>query len=302
MSDFHAVLLASGFVIDRVIPDGRWHRVKTIDKMKHRNGAYLLRPDGRVGYFKNWATDQDFNTWRAEGQPTQAEKRQSDARILAARQRDTEYRARSIQSVQRYWAGLQPLRGGHPYLYSKQLDMRGCSNVRVDGDLLVIPVMRDGQVMSVQTVAPDGTKGFEPGCPVKGGIYLMDRPGAVLTAFAEGFATGLAVYQSINQCRVVVCFDSGNLVEVARHFWGRGLGVVCADNDKATASRTGTNPGLVAGQQAAELMGCGLAFPEDIEGTDWADAITELGENARGWVHRKIMMKAKPFRRPSVVP
>lgn len=302
MSDFRALLIASGFVVDQVVPDGKWHRVKTTDKMKHRNGAYLLRVDGRTGYFKNWAQDQDFNVWRAEGELSESQKRQNDAQALAARKREAEHQAKSIRAMRAYWQALPPLRSGHPYLDAKGLDMRGCGNVRVDGELLVIPVMRDGQVMSVQTIAADGAKRFRTGCPVKGGVYLLDRPGAVLTAFVEGFATGLAVYQSINQCRVVVCFDSGNLVEVAKHFQGRGLGVVCADNDKATAARIGTNPGLVAGQQAAELMGCGMAYPEDIAGTDWADAIAEFGENARRWVHRKIMVKAQPFRRAGAMP
>lgn len=297
MSDFHSTLTAYGFVVDRVISDGRWHRVKTTDKLKHRNGAYLLRADGQIGYFKNWATDQDFNTWRNEGVMTEAQKRRNDADAALARQREAAYQMASIKAMRGYWAGLSALRGGHPYLTGKGLDMRGCINLRTDGDLMVIPVTRDGQIMSLQTIAPDGQKRFRPGCPVKGGVYLLDRAGAVLTCFAEGFATGLAVYQSIPQCRVVVCFDSGNLVEVARHYQGRGLGVVCADNDWQTAIRIGSNPGLLAGQKAAESMGCGVAYPEDIEGSDWADAIAEFGEDGRRWVSRKIMSKALLFKR-----
>lgn len=301
MPDFQSTLMACGFVLDRVIPDGKWHRVKTVDKMKHRNGAYLLKPDQTVGYFKNWATDQDFNVWRAEGEQTPAQKRQNEAYAAAARQRDAEYRMRSIKAMRAYWNGLAPLRGGHPYLDGKGLDMRGCINLRMDGDLLVIPVTRDGQVMSLQTIDKDGQKRFRTGCPVKGGVYMLDRPKAVLTCFAEGFATGLAIYQSIPQCRVVVCFDSGNLVEVAKHYQGRGLGVVCADNDHQTAARIGTNPGVEAGRKAAELMGCGVTYPEGIAGSDYADALIEMGEGARRWVSRKIMAMANPFKRVAVM-
>lgn len=296
-TDFYTVLVASGFVLDRVIADGKWHRVKTTDKLKHRNGAYLMRVDGQAGFFKNWATDQDFNTWRAEGEVTPSQRLRNEAQAAANRQREAKYQADQIRAMRAVWHGLPLLRGGHPYIQGKGLDMRGCSNLRVDGDLLVIPVTRDGLVMSIQTISPDGEKRFYTGCPVKGGVYLMDRPSAVLTCFVEGFATGLAVYQSIHQCRVVVCFDSGNLVEVAKYYQGRGLGVVCADNDWQTAIRIGTNPGLIAGQKAAESMGCGMAYPEDIEGSDWADAIAEFGEDARRWVSRKIMGKALPFRR-----
>lgn len=299
-TDFYTVLTASGFVLDRVVADGKWHRVKTTDKPKHRNGAYLMRLDGSVAWFKNWATDQNFNTWHREGEVSPAAKRINDAAVLAAQHRAAAYQADQIKHIRTYFAGLPLLRGGHPYLTGKELDMRGCTGLRVDGELLVVPVMRDGMVMSLQTIAPDGKKLFKTGCPVKCGVFLLDRPQAVLTCFVEGLATGLAVYQSINQCRVVVCFDSGNLVEVARHYQGRGLGVVCADNDWQTATRIGMNPGLVAGFKAAELMGCGMAYPEDIEGSDWADAITEFGEDARRWVNRKIMLKALPFKRLQV--
>lgn len=295
--DFHTVLVASGFVLDRVIADGRWHRVKTTDKPKHRNGAYLMRVDGSAGFWKNWATDQDFNTWHAQGEISPSAKLQNEAMAAAARQRQAKYQADQIKAMRAHWYALPALRGGHPYLTNKVLDMRGCNSLRIDGDLLVIPVMRDGLVMSLQTIAPDGTKRFSTGCPVKGGVFLLDRQQAVLTCFTEGFATGLAVYQSINQCRVVVCFDSSNLVEVAKYYQGNGLGVVCSDNDHATAARIGTNPGLQAGRKAADLLGCGMAYPQDIEGSDWADALVEFGEHARRWVSRKIMQKARPFSR-----
>ena len=302
MPDFQSVLTAYGFVVDRVIPDGRWHRVKTTDKMKHRNGAYLLRPDGMAGWFKNWATDQGFNTWNADGEQTPAQKRQIEADAQAARKRETAYRDRAIKTMRDYWQSLPLLRGGHPYLDGKGLDMRGCVGLRHDGEFMVVPVNRDGQVMSLQTIAPDGRKRFRMGCPVKGGVYLLDRPKAVLTCFVEGLATGLAVYQSLPQCRVIVCFDSGNLVEVSSRFIGCGLGVVCADNDTQTEQKIGTNPGLVAGQKAAEAMGCGLAYPQGIEGSDWADAIKEMEPDARRWINRNILMKAKPFKRVGVVP
>lgn len=300
MSDFHSVLMANGFILDRVIADGKWHRVKTADKPKHRNGAYLLRVDGQAGWFKNWATDQEFNTWRIAGEITVSERLRNEADAARAQRRHAEHQAQQIKAMRVYFQSLPLLRGNHPYLSGKQLDMRGCHSLRKDGELLVIPVMRDGHVMSLQTITPTGEKKFRYGCPVKGGVYLLDRPHAVLTCFVEGLATGLAVYQSIPQCRVVVCFDSGNLLEVSKHYQGTGLAVVCADNDHQTAAKIGTNPGVLAGIEAAKRMGCGLAYPEDIKGSDWADAITEFGENARHWVSRKIMGKAAPFRRLAV--
>lgn len=278
-----------------VVPDGLWHRCPTDDHPTKRNGAFLLRVDGRMGWFKNFATDDGFSSWALEGEFTPAQRLKAAADTSAAREREAQYRRASVASCRTYWAGLKSVRSGHPYLTAKKLDMLGCAGVRVDGDLLVIPVMRNGLVMSVQTIASDGQKRFRTGCPVKGGTYLLDRPGATLTCFAEGFATGLAVFSSLKQARVVVCFDAGNLVEVATHFKGFGLGVVCADNDHETAARIGTNKGMESGHKAAEALGCGIAYPEGIRGSDWADAMAER-EDGRRWIARQIMNKAKPFR------
>jgi putative DNA primase/helicase len=293
--EFRTVMIASGLRPRDVIADGKWYRCPTDDHPRKRNGAYLLAIDGRAGWFKNFALDDGFNVWRLEGEFSPAQRAKAEADVAAARRREAEHRQASIKACRAYWASLKPARGGHPYLEGKQLDMLGCGQLRIDGELLVVPVMRDGQVMSVQTIAPDGQKRFRPGCPVKGGTYLLERQGATMTCFVEGLATGLAVFSSLRQARVFVCFDAGNLVEVATHFRGFGLGVVCADNDHETAERIGTNKGLEAGHKAAELLGCGVAFPEGIRGSDWADAITER-EDGRRWVARQITNRAKPFK------
>ncbi len=70
-----------------------------------------------------------------------------------------------------------------------------------------------------------------------------------------------------------MCFNSGNMakVEIPR----RGLAVVAADNDHQTAERIGHNPGLKAATEAAEGLGCGVAVPSGIAGTDWADCRVE---------------------------
>ena len=296
MPDFRAVLIAHGLDPREIVPGTKWVRCATEDKPRKRNGAYMLAADGRMGWFKNFATDNSFNVWRADGEVSAANACQVQTDAADARRREAAYRQTAIDQCRAYWAGLAPFRGGHRYLASKKLDMLGCGQLRVDGSLLVIPILRDCQVMSVQSIAEDGRKRFRSGCPVKGGVYVLDRTGASLTCFVEGFATGLAVFSAIKQARVIVCFDSGNLVEVASHFTGRGLGVVCADNDHQTALSIGSNPGLDAGLKAAERLGCGLAYPEGIRGSDWADVLLER-DDARRWIARQVMKKARPFAR-----
>ncbi|MEO6960162.1 MAG: toprim domain-containing protein [Burkholderiaceae bacterium] len=300
MHDLHATLTAYG-LRPRALVSGKWIRCATDDHPKKRNGAYRISDDGRMAWFKNWATDADFNIWNADGALSPAKALQAKADTDAARRREAEYRKTCITACRAYWSRLPMLRGVHPYLAAKQLDMLGCGQLRTDGELLAVPVMRDGQIMSVQTIAADGQKRFRTGCPVKGGVFVLERTGASLTCFVEGLATGLAVFSSLKQSRVVVCFDSGNLIEVAAHFQGNGLGIVCADNDHETARRIGTNPGLDAARKAANALGCGIAYPDGINGSDWADAIVER-EDARRWIARQILMKAKPFKFAEAVP
>lgn len=297
MSDFQTVLEAAGFYPQKIIPDGKFYRCKTQDKPKHRNGAYLLDISGRKGVFKNYATDLDWNSWSMDGFVSVAELRQQRDQAMALRVEEIAARKAAIQAAGEYFEALRPIASLHPYIAAKGLSALGLKGLKKDRDLLVIPVMRDGKVVSTQTINADGQKLYRKGCQIKGGVYLLDRPGAGLTCFVEGFATGLAVYQAMQNARVVVCFDAGNLIEVSKHYIGTGLGVVCADNDFKTAKKTGHNKGIEAGQQAAQNMGCGLAYPEGLQGSDWADAIDEFGPDAFRWIARKINMKAKPFMR-----
>lgn len=286
MSFFQA-LLGAGLLPRDVIADGKWHRCPTTDKPKKKNGAFMLSIDGRRGWFKNFATDVDFNVWAEDRPLTEAEKRKYVAQAKEMEARERAKRVQAMSAMRAYWKGLAPLRGGHPYLEAKGLTQQGCEGLRVDGDKLVIPMMRAGYLQSLQTITPAGEKKYRAGCPVAGGTHVIERRGATLTCFAEGFATGLAVFQSVANARVVVCFDAGNLVRVAEAAKPSGLTVVCADNDWHGA----TNTGVEKGQKAADLMRCGMSYPKDIEGTDWADALKEWGSSAR--VKLEVMRGAR---------
>lgn len=274
---FMQALLGAGLLPRDVIADGKWHRCATVDKPKKKNGAYLLSIDGQRGWFKNFATDVDFNVWAEDRPLTEAEKRSYAAQARDIEARERAKRIEAMKAMRTHWLALAPLRGGHPYLEAKGLTVQGCDGLRVDGDKLVVPMKKAGYLQSLQTITPAGEKKYRAGCPVAGATFLIDRPGASLTCFAEGFATGLAVFQCVSDARVVVCFDAGNLVRVAEAATPSGLTVVCADNDWQGS----TNTGVEKGQKAADLMRCGMSYPKDIQGTDWADALKEWGSRAR---------------------
>jgi len=278
---FEAFARSHGLIVPHIVPD-RWVRVRTTDKPRHRNGAYKYLGD--VAFVQNWANMVEPAVWRAgradtPSQPRTAPSIGADERARM-RAEQLKRQAHSMRAMREHWESLPPLSGGHPYLHAKGLSMQGCNGLRIDGDLLVIPVYRASSLISLQTIAPDGTKRYRYGCPIKAGNFVLNRRDATLTAIAEGFATGLAVYQSVPVARVIVCFDAGNMVAVAQRLSVTGLAVVCADNDWQTAERTGSNPGLERARMAADAIGCGIARPQGIEGTDWADALKEYTQAA----------------------
>jgi putative DNA primase/helicase len=270
MMDFTAFLRDLGLQPGAIVPDGKVRRCRTDDKPRHRNGAYWLAPEGNFGWAQNWAIHQAPVLWRASGDvvvpefdPAAHRRRNQEAR--AARQR-------AIDAARKFYASCSPLLGGHEYLHAKDLDMTGCRGLKVDRDgWLVIPMTRRGEIMSVQRIAPDGTKRFWPGAPTSGASYWIERQRATLTVLAEGLATGLAIFAAVPFARVVVAFNAGNLPRIAGEMPRRGLVCVAADNDHATEQRIGENPGIVYATEAADLLGCGVAVPEKISGTDWLD-------------------------------
>lgn len=268
MNGFGEFVRSMGLRPREVAPDGKWRRCPTESHPRKRNGAYKLAVDGRIGWVQDWAIHESPVTWRPD---EEAELPDYDPSALQRAWREQERKKRNaIADARRFYEECEPLMGGHGYLESHELDMRGCMGLKVDPKgWLVVPAYSGSDVHSVQRIAPDGTKRFWPGAPVSGTRYTIDRRHAVVTVLCEGLATGLACYRAVKNARVIVLWNTGNLKDVADV--PPGLAVIAADNDHGTAERIGENPGIKAAQEAAEAVGCGVAYPEGIEGTDWSD-------------------------------
>jgi phage/plasmid primase-like uncharacterized protein len=291
--NFREAMIEAGLYPQDIVADGRWYRCPTEDHPRKKNGCYLLRPGGLSGYFKNFALDEEWHEWRDDRTLTPAEYRRAQSELAAIRQREHERRKCALAQMRAYWATLAPLRGVHPYLERKGLSMMGCAGLRVDGERLVIPALRGNALVSVQTISPEGEKRYRYGCSIKGATHTLARADTVLTCLVEGFATGLAIYQSLPQAAVIVCFDAANMVCVATAVKLNGMAVVCADNDWRTAERIGVNPGLERGRCAARALRCDLAYPEGIEGSDWADALAEWGSRGPQRLRMEIARHAR---------
>ncbi len=287
MMDFPNFCRAAGLIPRDVEPDGSWHRCPTESHPHSKNGAYKLAIDGGVGFAMDWSIHPEPLTWRPEGDIHLHP--QVDRAAIARRKAEERMRtAAATKAAQEYFESCRPLREGHPYLKAKHLDMTGCLGLRVDEvGWLVVPMFIDGAFASVQRISPDGEKLFWLGASTRAASYAIQRRDASLTVLCEGLATGLAIYAATPTARVVVAFNAGNLPRVAEGLIGRrGLFVVAADNDLATEAKTGTNPGVRAAQEAAGILGCGIAVPTGITGTDWLDYRNERAEERRQICYR----------------
>ena len=278
MSEFLQFVQANGIIVPDSFTPGRWIRCSTESHPRKKNASIKLADDGQVGWLQDYAVHSEPVTWRA-GDGIKAA---PIDRALIAR-RKAERRQALIEATlgaRRYYAACAPLRDTHPYLANKGLGVAGCMGLRIDAaGWLVIPMLYNDKVLSVQRISPDGEKKFHFGATTKCAYYAIERPGAVVTILVEGFATGLTLFNAVPNSRVIVCFNAGNLPVVAERIERSGMAIVCADNDHETEKRIGRNPGLDAARAAAELLGVGVALPT-CEGTDWNDYVMEQMEEA----------------------
>lgn len=264
--NFENFLQANGLLPGNVVPDGIWHRCPTADHPRKHNGSYKLAFDARVGFCQDHAVHPEVLVWHPDGVD---KVRPIDFDAIARRRTEARrVQVKAIQAARAYYLDCKPLRDGHPYLEAHGLKMDGCHGLKADDGWLVVPVWKDGNLMSVQRISQGGEKKFWTGAPVKAGSYVIERRGAQVLVLCEGLATGLAIFAAVPTVRVIVAFDSGNMtqVEIPR----RWLVAIASDNDHETEARIGRNPGLKAAQEAADALGCGVAVPV-CRGSDWCD-------------------------------
>ena len=267
MNNFESFVREAGLIPGDVLQDGKWRRCPTESHPRKKNASYKLAQDGLIGWVMNFEVHSEPLTWRPEKEYVAPK---IDGAVIA-RKRAAERQAliQATRGAQKFYTDCKPLIGGHPYLTDHELSMAGCFGLKLDKDgWLVIPVLRNG-LISVQRISPEGEKKFWYGASVKGGSYTIERPGASITVLVEGFATGAAIFAAVPLSRVVVAFNAGGLAHATLP--RRGMAVVAGDNDHQTEARLGHNPGLEAATEAAEALGCGVAIPTGIAGTDWAD-------------------------------
>ena len=207
-----------------------------------------------------------------ERQRQQRAEREQDER--QARQQT---HAEAAQRARALWDAATEAPADHGYLRRKGVQPHGL-RVGADGWLLVPMRDAEGTLWNVQRIAPEqpakgSDKLFQKGGRKTGLWHMLGDPaGAATLLLAEGYATAASVHeagQNAGGWPVAVAFDAGNLVHVARELrrlYPAALLVLCGDDDRATAERTGTNTGRVKAEAAARAVGGVAVFPAGLQG------------------------------------
>ncbi|EPM9007968.1 LPD7 domain-containing protein [Yersinia enterocolitica] len=250
--------------------DGLTHRISmNDDKQGKKSGVYVGHLDGFAnGWFADHR-DGHRNTWSSNSD-------RPDPIVLAHRKamaaqeqlrRDARIRQeqdkKSVE-VTKLYERLSQASQDHPYL--KKKGVKVAKGMLIDDrNQLVIPLLNvAGDIRTLQTIAPDGSKRLSKGGQKEGNFFIVGgtlKNGQPIV-FAEGYATAASGAMALKY-PVVMTVDSGNLVKVAKALHERypdSPTLFLADDDLPKPKRPG-NPGKEKATEAAELTGGIVILP-----------------------------------------
>ena len=215
-------------------------------------------PFGRIGDYRI-STDQPTAIWKPENSQKFRMTKEQRAEIEELRRqaevKSAEKYSQAAQRSQSIWEQCEEVQK-HAYLEKKQVLSYGLRKDKHDN--LVIPLKdKQGSIVGLQFIAPDGTKRFLTGSKKSGSFFLLGREifkTSDSLNYAEGYATAASIYADRSQ-PVVVAFDAYNLVKVAEvmyQYFPRHKHVFVADNDD---SKTGEKEATKACQYITKNKG-----------------------------------------------
>ena len=318
LEDLRAMAASMGLDVERFdTTPNVWHRVPVEGRRTTIDGAYKIwrNADGVTGAtVKNLVTGET-RTWSDRGarrDPVpdivqRAAQLNREEQIQAQDQVRAQLNIMRGQDALAAYKMLPDARGDEPYFARKHMtSSHGIK--RLEDGTMVIPLINGERVgawadtpkdrylglVSLQTIAPDGTKMLMKQAAKSGAYFPIGSPAARAVpthiVLAEGIATAEAAHQILaggdRRVLPVAAIDAGNLVHVAstlQHMFPAAKKIIAVDNDLGTEQKHGKNSGIVAARAvAAKHPEYTLAIPEPIDGknTDWNDVLVQKGRSS----------------------
>jgi phage/plasmid primase-like uncharacterized protein len=324
VTQFTDALRAAGLVLKgEPVFNNKVQRCPVEGKPTGQDGSYCVKiADGRVvGWYQNWTIHQRPIPWPTKGtvRLTRAQRcHLAETQLVRDAERAKELQEqheRAAAECQALWDAAIPVET-HPYLTTKGVPSYGLrqgapgQTLTVTGDdgaprtidlagRLFVP-MRDvhDKLWSLQYIRDDGLKRYYPGGRKEGCHFVIAGNGAGV-CLVEGYSTGASVRELSDGRPVLVTFDAGNLLAVAKAYIG-GQHIIAGDNDHQRERELDAkgnpkpNVGKLAAIAAAEAVGGIAVLPEfaaDDSGTDWNDVHQAKGiDEARLQFRRALQM------------
>jgi len=242
---FETALASRQFNIDGMaIADSQLHRCFiTGDKPRSLNGWYVCYGD--YGIFGSWKEDW-VDKWSnyaysqlSESDKLENKRRMQEAIELRNQQSEIRHSEAAVKAKQIFMDSS--VVDSDAYLNRKGVHNYG---LRQNERGLIVPLRNSNdEILSLQFIKEDGSKRFLTGGRKKGLYHKIEGSGDVF--LVEGYATGASVHEA-TEATVIVCFDAGNIKEVAKEF---PTAVIAADNDDV-------------GLEKARATGLRVIYPE----------------------------------------
>ena len=257
--------------LSEIIADDKRRRFKVDgDRGTQRTGVFQLKVDGEfaVGWVRNYRIGETVS-WHSKTpgkkyspEELKALKTKIEAEKKAAEELKAREAALAAEKAKKLWERAAPATGNE-YTARKLITPEGALQ---SGDLLLVPVRRKHQLVSLQYIAPSGSKTFLKGGETAGGYCALADSGDDFRfiLICEGYATGCSLRHATG-FPVVVVFNAGNLAAVAKEIKAQRRDsklIICADNDQWTF-RPQSKP---AGIEASEIPGNDPRWAEWREG------------------------------------
>lgn len=187
----------------------------------------------------------------------QRKKQRLEAERLAKleEQKEIELQAEKAKTASYIWRKARECES-HPYLTKKDVLAHG---LRVDDKgSLIIPMVNNGRITSLQFIDADGNKKMMYGGKKSGSYYRIGDPTDCIL-ICEGWATGATLHEGTQLC-VYVAFDSGNLPNVAKEVrkqFPLHKIIICADNDQYKK----VNTGIKSAEKTACMVDADIVYP-----------------------------------------
>ena len=245
------------------IADGTIHRFYAPgDKAGTRNGWYVLHGgDFASGCYGTWKSAGTWHAWSSRQPVDHLEAEMLRQRIeQAKRQREAEQHQRNQAAAEyanRLWRDALRATPNHPYLIAKGVRPH---SLRQAGDVLLVPLYLNGELVNLQRIGPDGAKRFLYGGIIKGAYSPLGVIAAGQRLYiAEGWATAATLHEETGAA-VACAMNCNNLLEVGQRLQRRhpdALLIIAGDDDRKTEG----NPGRTSANKAAAALGCELILP-----------------------------------------